>query len=167
LRYAGPVVRTAPNELSFNTAQAFKDIYDFGTGKRCLIKSDFYEGGTFADQCGSIVSERDPDKHGQMRRFLSHAFSQRSLAEQEPLIASVIDTFMRALEAKAKEGTVLDIAEWFNMMTFDIIGELAFGESFKGVETGENLNWLTMYHRLLMLECQGRCILGSRDLPGP
>lgn len=72
-----------------------------------------------------------------MRRFLSHAFSQRSLAEQESLIAGVIDTFMRQLNEKAKEGAVIDLTMWFNMMTFDIIGELAFGESFQGIETGK------------------------------
>lgn len=92
----GPVVRIAPNELSFNSAQSWKDIHDFnGPGKRSLIKSNFYEGGTFADQCGSIVSERDPDKHGRMRRFLSNAFSQRSLLEQESIISGIVDSTLR------------------------------------------------------------------------
>ncbi|KAJ4289876.1 hypothetical protein N0V90_011209 [Kalmusia sp. IMI 367209] len=122
---------------------SWKDIYDSnGPGKRSLIKSDFYEGGTFADQCGSIVSERDPDKHGQMRRFLSNAFSQRSLIEQEPIISGVIDQFMRILDAKAKDAAVIDFTEWFNMMTFDIIGELAFGESFKGIDSGTVHPWI-------------------------
>lgn len=82
------------------------------------------------------MSERDPDKHGQMRRYLSHAFSQRSLLEQEPIISEVIDQFMRTLEVKAKDMAVFDMTGWFNMMTFDIIGELAFGESFNGISTG-------------------------------
>jgi cytochrome P450 len=113
----GPVVRIAPNELSFNTAQSWKDIYDFGPNKRAFIKSNFYEGGTFADQCGSIVSERNPESHGQMRRLLSHAFSQRSLIEQESLIADVIDIFMRHLEKKADDREAIDFTEWYNMMT--------------------------------------------------
>ena len=137
MKEPGPVVRTAPNELSFNTAQAFKDIYDFKAGRNVLVKSDFYEGSLFADQYTSIGSERDPAEHGQMRRFLSHAFSHRSLMEQEPLISSVIDAFMRKLKAKAEEGTVVDIQKWYNILTFDITGELAFGESFRGIETGK------------------------------
>ncbi|KAF2449310.1 cytochrome P450 [Karstenula rhodostoma CBS 690.94] len=139
----GPVVRIAPNELSFNSAQSWKDIYDFnGPGKRALIKSNFYEGGTFADQCGSIVSERDPDKHGRMRRFLSNAFSQRSLIEQESIISVVVDGFVDKMVVSAKKGAVIDLTEWFNMATFDIIGELAFGESFRGIETGDVHPWI-------------------------
>jgi cytochrome P450 len=71
-----------------------------------------------------------------MRRFLSHAFSQRSLSEQESLIADVIDKFVEQLDGKARDGTAIDLSKWFIMMTFDIIGELAFGESFQGIETG-------------------------------
>ncbi|KAF2492608.1 putative cytochrome P450 [Lophium mytilinum] len=138
----GPVVRIAPNELSFNTAQSYRDIYDFRPGKRCFVKSDFYEGGTFADQCGSIVSERDPEKHGQMRRYLSHAFSQRSLLEQESLVARVINDFMDQLEKQAATGQEVDLTKWFNMMTFDIIGDLAFGETFHGIESGEIHPWI-------------------------
>jgi hypothetical protein len=32
-------------------------------------------GGVFADKAHSIVSEREPGKHGHMRKYLSHAFS--------------------------------------------------------------------------------------------
>ncbi|KAL9591972.1 MAG: hypothetical protein Q9179_007191, partial [Wetmoreana sp. 5 TL-2023] len=92
-----PVVRTAPNELSFNTAQSWKDIYDFRQGHLTFIKSDFYDGGSFADRCGSIVSERNPTVHGAMRKQLSHAFSQRSLMEQEDLISKSVDRFIAKL----------------------------------------------------------------------
>lgn len=88
-----------------------------------------------------------------MRRFLSHAFSQRSLVEQEPLVASVVDGLMRTLKAKAEEGTVVDLTKWFGIMTFDIIGELAFGESFRGVETGERYNQSSLWRCLLIPRC--------------
>ena len=130
----GPVVRTAPNELSFNTAQSWRDIYDFRLGHKTFVKSEFYEGGSFADQCGSIVSERDPGAHGKMRKDLSHAFSQKSLSEQEFIIARAVDKFIEKIQKDADEE--LDIVLWFNIVTFDIIGELAFGDSFDGIETG-------------------------------
>lgn len=126
-------MRTAPNELSFNTAQSWKDIYGFRHGHQAFLKSDFYDGGSFADRVHSIVSERDPTEHGIMRRYLSHAFSDHSLTEQEPLIARTIDEFVRQTGVKgAKE---FDLGKGFEMMTFDIIGDLAFGETFRGVET--------------------------------
>lgn len=131
----GSVVRVAPNELSFNTAQSWKDIYESRQDHGLFVKSEFYEGGSFANQCGSIVSERDPAKHGAMKKQLSQAFSMRSLAEQEYLVASLIDRLVEELRKHDGEG--LDLGQWFNMMTFDIIGDLAFGETFGGVASGK------------------------------
>lgn len=98
--YSGPVVRTAPNELSFNSAQSWKDIYDFRQGHLTFIKSEFYDGGSFADQCGSIVSERDPKVHGVMRKYLSHAFSQRSLTEQEYLVSMNVESMCHLIDTE-------------------------------------------------------------------
>ena len=129
----GPIVRTAPNELSFNTAESWKDIYDFRPGHRTFIKSEFYDGGSFADRCGSIVSERDPKIHGTMRKQISYAFSQQSLLEQELLISNTIDAFIQKIGKHGDQS--IDIVLAFTLMSFDIIGELGFGESFRGIES--------------------------------
>lgn len=155
LRNAGPVVRTAPNELSFNTAQSWKDIYDFRPGHRPYVKSIFYEGGSFADQCGSIVSERDPGVHGKMRKSLSHAFSQRSLIEQESLIATVVDRFINQIGRIGGGG--LNMVEWYTMMTFDIIGDLAFGETFGGIESGDKHPWISRIEGAMMQGALADC----------
>ncbi|KAI9685123.1 MAG: hypothetical protein M1822_004710 [Bathelium mastoideum] len=138
----GPIVRTAPNELSFNTAQSWKDIYGSRPGTETFVKSPFYDGGSFADQAHSIVSVRDVSEHSQMKKYLSHAFSQRSLSEQEPLIAEVIDKFIEKLGSQGSAG--LNIVQWYNMVTLDIIGALAFGEDFKGVDSGKPLPWIEL-----------------------
>ncbi|KIA75976.1 cytochrome P450 [Aspergillus ustus] len=129
----GPVVRIAPNELSFNSTQAWKDIHGFRPGHKTFIKSDFYDGGSFADRVHSIVSERDPTAHGEMRRFLAHAFSDHSLLEQEDLIAKTVDRFIEQVGVRGEKG--FDFCKGADMMTFDVIGDLAFGETFGGVET--------------------------------
>ena len=132
----GPIVRTAPNELSFTSVGSWKDIYGFRQGHLPFIKSEFYDGGSFADQAHSIVSERDPTVHARMRKYLSHAFSDRSLKEQEDLVAEVVDLFIQqiGMHGNCDEGT--DMVMWFNLTTFDIIGSLAFGETFGGLESG-------------------------------
>jgi len=149
------VVRTAPNELSFNTAQSWKDIYDFRPGHRPFVKSIFYEGGSFADQCGSIVSERDPAAHSKMRKDLSAAFSQRSLLEQEALISTVVDRFVERLGKVGTDG--LNMVDMYTMMTFDIIGDLAFGETFRGVETGEKHPWISRIEGAMMQGALADC----------
>ncbi|PVH97982.1 putative cytochrome P450 [Periconia macrospinosa] len=151
----GPVVRTAPNELSFNTAKSWKDIYDFRQGHQTFVKSDFYEGGSFADQCGSIVSERDVNRHSKMRRDLSHAFSQRSLTEQEALISGVVDDFITQLGLVGAAG--VNIVDWFTMATFDIIGDLAFGETFSGIKSAQKHPWIARIEGAMMQGALADC----------
>ena len=145
----GPVVRTSPNELSFSNAQSWKDIYGFRPGHKSFVKSPFYDGGSFAHQAHSIVSERDPGVHGQMRKDLAHAFSDRSLKDQELLVAEVVDLFIKQLgvHGTSKDGT--DMVMWFNLTTFDIIGSLAFGESFGGLQSGKFHFWIKLVTKAL------------------
>jgi cytochrome P450 len=132
------VVRTAPNELSFNSAQSWKDIYGSRQGHKTFTKSDFYDGGSFAWRgVHSIVSERDVETHGHMRRYLWHAFSDRSLTEQEDIISRTIDQWVEGAHKRGSGEKGFNIAKGYQMLTFDIIGDLAFGEPFGGVETGE------------------------------
>lgn len=102
------------------------------------VKAAFYDvfGAGFGRRC--IGSERDPHKHGEMRRMLSPAFSQRSLLEQESIIARVIDQFVRIIGEKAPPGSNgINMTKWYEMSSFDILGEMAFGESFHSLETGK------------------------------
>ena len=80
-----------------------------------------------------------------MRKYLSNAFSERSLREQEYLVAEIVDQFIEKIDSgsrrgeekgEAGEGAEVELVNMFNLTTFDIIGSLAFGESFGGVEAG-------------------------------
>ncbi|KAL9580016.1 MAG: hypothetical protein Q9212_004747 [Teloschistes hypoglaucus] len=130
----GPIVRIAPNELSFSSFEAWRDMHGFRSGHQTFIKGEFYEGGSFAGQgIKSLVSERNPKEHAKMRKYLSHAFSDRSLKEQEFLISEVVDQFVNQIGIQgAPSGEGIDLVKWFNLTTFDIITSLAFGDSFKG-----------------------------------
>jgi hypothetical protein len=73
--------------------------------------------------------------------MLSATFSQRALLEQEPIVASCIDTFVKIVgERGGKDSKGLNMTKWFEMISFDILGEMAFGESFHSVETGTLLS---------------------------
>ncbi|KAI1289085.1 cytochrome P450 [Xylaria venustula] len=143
LKY-GPVVRVAPNDLMFNSAQAWQDIYGFRQGHKTFIKGVFYEGGVFASHgVSSIDSERDPQRHANMRRLLANAFSMTSLTEQEELIRGTIDRFIDVFKTKTvKQGAAFDVTKGYERMTFDIIGDLAFGETFGALETDTPHPWV-------------------------
>lgn len=70
-----------------------------------------------------------------MRKYLSSAFSDRSLREQENLVAEIVDEFITKIDPAQGKDEV-DLVNIFNLTTFDIIGSLAFGESFRGVAAG-------------------------------
>ncbi|KAG8627846.1 hypothetical protein KVT40_003719 [Elsinoe batatas] len=156
----GPVVRTAPNDLSFISSQAWRDIYGARKGHLPFVKSDFYDGGNFAAESLSIVSERDPEKHAHMRKYLASAFSDRSLKEQEHLISGTVDELVARLGqlADREERAVTDIVTWYNLTTFDIIGNLAFGETFGGVTSGEEHPWIQTVLKSLRKGALGDCM---------
>lgn len=135
----GSVFRVSPNELSFASVVSWKDIYGHQTtGKPAIIKSEFYEmyGAGFKSLC--VGSERNPSKHQKMRRSLSSAFSTKALMEQERIVAENIDAFIEKLGRLGGPNTNgLNMSKWYEMIAFDILGDMAFGESFRCIENGK------------------------------
>lgn len=83
------------------------------------------------------------ENHSHYRRLFSHGFSDRSLREQEPIIRGYVDMLVNGLERDSNNGkTPLDMAEWFNWTTFDIVGDLTFGESFGCLENTTLHPWV-------------------------
>lgn len=143
--YKGPVFRVSPNELSFGSASSFKAIYGHKSGGKQPTKSEFYDmyGSGFNSLC--IGSEREPQKHRQMKSFLSAAFSTKALMEQEEIVAHVVDAFISRIGYDGGPKTQgLNMTKWFEMLAFDILGEMAFGQSFECVQKGEPHFWQEM-----------------------
>ncbi|KAL0938283.1 benzoate 4-monooxygenase cytochrome p450 [Colletotrichum truncatum] len=144
-RRYGPVVRVSPNELSFASVMSWKDIYGHGSGRnRTMPKSEFYDmyGSGFDSMC--VGSERDPKKHAQMRKSLSAAFSTKALVQQERIVHTCVDNFIQRLRSEGNSQEGLNMTKWFEMIAFDILGEMAFGESFHCIETGKPHFWSDM-----------------------
>ena len=137
---SGTVFRVSPNELSFSSSNSWKGIYGTWPSQPPLVKSAFYEifGAGFSSSC--IGSERDPARYSHMRLFLAPAFSVKALSGQEKIVQSCVDGFIRRLKSpggtdQGEKG--MDMTVWYEMLAFDILGEMAFGESFHCVESGE------------------------------
>ncbi|KAI4217467.1 MAG: hypothetical protein LQ351_000062 [Letrouitia transgressa] len=131
------VFRVSPNELSFASVSSWKAIYGHAiAGKPTAVKSKFYEmyGAGFNSWC--IGSERDPKVHGRMKKLLSHAFSTKALIEQEDIIQKSIDAFIEKIGPESQSPKGLNVGEWYQMVAFDILGDMAFGESFHCIENG-------------------------------
>ncbi|KAK4169714.1 cytochrome P450 [Cladorrhinum sp. PSN259] len=139
-----PVIRIAPNEVSFITPSSYRDIYGFRKGHEVFTKSEAYDAAAFTDQARSIVNERDPAEHAKMRKMVAPAFAERTLREKWPLIQQVVDGLILKLKSLAKEGgrkQPVDIGLFLSLTTFDISTSLSMGESFGAVQAGKLHPW--------------------------
>lgn len=140
----GPVVRLSPNELSFNTVQAWQDIYGHKAGRLDLEKDPIHVGAVDPVPGVSTISMADRANHARQRKALSHGFSKRALWEQEGIVQEFVDAFINRVHEFAQTGKPFDIVKWYNFLTFDVIGDLSFGESFGCLETGDFHFWITL-----------------------
>ena len=122
--YKSDVVRTSPDELSFIGPAAWKDLYGLRPGHPNIQKDPILHVGV-----EGIIFCNDAD-HSRQRRAMSHAFSEKALREQEHLLKSHINILIDHCRAQAKNESKVNLSDWFKYLTFDIIGDLSFGESF-------------------------------------
>ena len=93
----------------------------------------------------SIITANDAD-HARMRRLLGHAFSDKALREQEPLIQSYVNSLISGLHrhTQGRNKGKVDLADWYNWTTFDVVGDLSFGESFDCLKDEQYHFWVRM-----------------------
>ncbi|KAF2692138.1 cytochrome P450 [Lentithecium fluviatile CBS 122367] len=132
----GDVVRWGPNELSFAHGSAWKEIYDWRKDGKVLVKDPlFYRTD---DTCASPVITVYT-----FNGSSSHAFSARALLEQEELIQHYADDLMEAIRELGPKGPI-NLVDAFNWTTFDVLGELAFGEPFNSLKNRKTDSWIAI-----------------------
>ncbi|PYI11212.1 cytochrome P450 [Aspergillus sclerotiicarbonarius CBS 121057] len=130
----GEAVRFGPDEVSFITPQAWKDIYGHGHRQMPKVRSS-------ASNPKDIISANDVD-HTRYRKAMAHAFSAKGLQAQEPFLVGYVDKLITRLHDIAESQLPVNMVKWYNLTTFDLIGDLAFGESFGGLDSSEYHHWV-------------------------
>lgn len=136
----GEVVRILPNELSFNSPAAWRDIYQARSGHE-LASKDAESLSRNEEGVHNILTVCNQADHARYRSRLNPAFSTRAMYDQEPLIMKYVDLLVLRLTQRCQEGSQ-DILEWANFIYFDIIADLTFGESLHGLESETYHPWL-------------------------
>jgi len=136
----GPVIRPAPDMLDFTSPKAWKDIYGFrsdGKGNYAeMPKARVFYNAT--GEPNNIVNS-DSFEHSQIRRAISNGFSDRALREQEPTIMQHIEHLIQQLRKKCEGGkTAVEMEKWYIWTTFDIIGDLVFGQDFESLRSAKH-----------------------------
>ncbi|KAF5230818.1 hypothetical protein FANTH_13669 [Fusarium anthophilum] len=135
----GPIIRVGPNHLSVDHPDGMQDL----RGHR---KSG--EHGKDAHNLsanGRNIIGANREDHQRFRRLLAHGFSAQSMLAQQSIIKLYIDKlFTRLHEACGGGQKPVNLEKWFNFTTFDIIGDLAFGEPFGCLEDATYHPWVDL-----------------------
>lgn len=166
----GEVIRLTPTELSFTSGDtAWQDIYGFRSSKDnkvpYLKDMDWYNirMTTFLHivwqrVCSSILAPNGVPAivaaptvayHTRHRRLLAHAFSDKALREQEYLLQQYVDLLIFRLgeQCEGKDRGMVDMVKWYNFTTFDIMGDLSFGESFHALDSRDYHPFIAMIYK--------------------
>ena len=95
----------------------------------------------------SILNALDPKDHQRFRRAIEPGLSEKAMREQEDIIQNYINSMISKLEniVTSNNGTaIVDIVQWFGFTTFDLIGDLGFGESFNCLENTQFHPWVAL-----------------------
>ncbi|KAE8143442.1 cytochrome P450 [Aspergillus pseudotamarii] len=141
-----PVIRAAPNILSFRDVKAIKDIYGFGSScqKHEMYKLQNGEGHM------NILNVIDREDHNRKRRMLSHAFSTKNLESWEFKITDKVEKLVAQLDRRAHapswnnspnqpNTSMVDLRYWFNLFTVDAIADIALSERLGMLESGSDV----------------------------
>lgn len=111
----GPVVRVAPNELTFISPVAFRDIHGHPKPGQLELDKDkkFYSG---MGEPTLLLSNKE--YHTYLRKLLAHGFSDAALRAQESTLKQYLHTLMERLEVESRNGQQpLDLVQWYNVRT--------------------------------------------------
>ncbi|KXJ85148.1 benzoate 4-monooxygenase cytochrome P450 [Microdochium bolleyi] len=118
----GPVVRYGPTDLSFSSAQAWRDVYGHVKGRSSQAKADDY-GLQPANGVRSILMCND-ENHARVRRIFAPAFSDRALRKQEHIFKRYVELLVEKVEqaiSKHEDSSPrLEMTKYMNYVTFDL-----------------------------------------------
>jgi hypothetical protein len=112
----GDIVRIAPDELSYCSQGAWNDIYGHRQGLPELAKDTKFTSSQSSGPQSVLNATRE--RHGPLRKQMSHGFSEKALREQEHVISKYVNLFIQRLGESVDTGNpTVGLMSWFNVST--------------------------------------------------
>lgn len=95
----------------------------------------------------SLILIKNDAEHARVRKIFSPAFSDRALTQQEPLFTKYIDQLVQILKESSKDNSTqgkaatVDLVRLYSFTTFDVMGDLTFGEPLHMLTNGDYDPW--------------------------
>ncbi|KAI3397291.1 hypothetical protein diail_11023 [Diaporthe ilicicola] len=128
----GPAVRISPHEVDISDAPTCQRIHSVKGG---FLKSPFYS--LLITDSSSVFNEIRPEIHRKYKRLLSNPMSETGLKTFLPRIDGKVRLAIERVREENKTRGAADVAKWFMFLSFDVIGDLTFGEGFGQLESGQ------------------------------
>lgn len=148
-RRYGPVLRISPDDVTFSHPDAQIDMLQGRLNHQQFLKDPIWWARGGQPPLTSLI---DPSAHAHVRKQLAPAFTARALRAQEPIIqryANLLVERLCEMVSAASDGVSIcesaevDMVPWFNFTTFDIFGDLGFGESFQCLQNSAYHPWIS------------------------
>ncbi|KAK0644658.1 cytochrome P450 76C2 [Cercophora newfieldiana] len=132
----GPVVRVGPNEVWFDSREAFSAIYSAGSG---IEKSDFYLATKLNKpevdwrmnlhwpDTLDFLSEFDTRRYRLQRRLIGPTYQTTNIKKFEHAIDGVITQAIQKL--KSLDGAEVDLKEWMHIIAVECLGAVVLSWS--------------------------------------
>ncbi|KAF8246397.1 cytochrome P450 [Wilcoxina mikolae CBS 423.85] len=140
----GPIVRVAPNQLSFATPSSYQDIYARSGSRKIFTKTEFYDfiGGLHTKR--GLGTERSPEENIRKKKLVAPLFSAQALLGVESIFQHQLNKFMQRVEKEGGTAEGVDITEWSTYLAFDIAGQFVLGQDFGAVDSGSRHRWISL-----------------------
>ncbi|KAF7898488.1 hypothetical protein EAF00_004934 [Botryotinia globosa] len=145
----GPIVRTAPNEVSMAHEDVWHDVFSTVNGHKALPRDPVFFKSP-PGQAENLITTVDAETSMRMRQVIGPAFTDRAVARQEPVLQSYVSLMVDKMREEIQNpenvhmGARINVVDWMNWWTFDVIGVLALGESFGCLRDTKNHPWAVL-----------------------
>ncbi|KAF4556516.1 Cytochrome P450-like protein 48 [Elsinoe fawcettii] len=137
----GPIIRIGPNDLVTSDPELLSRM---SSVRSPYSRSDFYSGTQFDLELNHVFSERDEERHLDLRRRLSPGYSGK---ENPSLEASVSNRIIDLLDLIDKQYTSsgaslkpFEFSKTAQFFTLDVISDIAFGEPIGFLSKNKDIN---------------------------
>ena len=129
-------MRIAPNELSFASPNAAREILAAGKG---FHKTDFY--GVFPPpENPDIFTETREAVHSVKKRYASNPYSMATMHTMSGYIEDTERLLMKKLDGMcSSQDQYCNLGDYLHYYAFDVLGEIAFSRKFGFLEAGYDL----------------------------
>ncbi|KAI0191579.1 cytochrome P450 [Astrocystis sublimbata] len=146
----GEYVRVGPNLLSISDPEMLEVMFHPQSN---FTKAEWYD---IAHPLLNLVQLRDRSEHDRRRRHgWDMAFTTKALRSYDSRVLKYADQFVAQMQRRS--GEAINVTNWLEWYAFDVMGDLAFGRSFKALEHGKSHIFIDTMHATsaLPLGCLG------------